>query len=180
MAVIGEMVYNTDMTIEETIAEIKRKALRDKVPIMEDEGLDFLCDFLKKHRINSLLEVGTAVGYSSIMMAHHNPQLKILTLEQDEERYHEAVEKYGKGSFKAGMGAEALKTLLEEVDLDKLSSSLRKELEQKSIDTKLIKQIEDIIDECSIALYSQSTIDKNLNLEDFYNKTFDVMKKLNI
>ena len=40
--------------------------------------------------------------------------------------------------------------------------------------------IEDIIDECSIALYSQSTIDKNLNLEDFYNKTFDVMKKLNI
>ena len=57
---------------------------------------------------------------------------------------------------------------------------IRKELEQKSIDTKLIKQIEDIIDECSIALYSQSTIDKNLNLEDFYNKTFDVMKKLNI
>ena len=92
MAVIGEMVYNTDMTIEETIAEIKRKALRDKVPIMEDEGLDFLCDFLKEHRIKSLLEVGTAVGYSSIMMAHHNPQLKILTLEQDEERYHEAVE----------------------------------------------------------------------------------------
>ena len=57
---------------------------------------------------------------------------------------------------------------------------IRKKLEQKSIDTKLIKQIEDIIDECSIALYSQSTIDKNLNLEDFYNKTFDVMKKLNI
>ena len=92
MAVIREMVYNTDMTIEETIAEIKRKALREKVPIMEDEGLDFLCDFLKEHRINSLLEVGTAVGYSSIMMAHHNPQLKILTLEQDGERYHQAVE----------------------------------------------------------------------------------------
>ncbi len=86
------MVYNTDMTVEETIAEIKRKALQDRVPIMEDEGLQFLCEFLQKHQIRTLLEVGTAVGYSSIMMAFHNPQLKILTLEQDEERYHQAVE----------------------------------------------------------------------------------------
>ncbi len=49
-----------------------------------------------------------------------------------EKEYHDAEEKYGKGSFKAGMGAEALKTLLEEVDLDKLSKSLRKELENAS------------------------------------------------
>ena len=86
-----QMLYNTDMTCEEIIAEIKEKALKERVPIMEDEGLDYLCSFLKEHEITSLLEVGTAVGYSSIVMAYRNPQLHIMTLEQDEERYREAV-----------------------------------------------------------------------------------------
>ena len=63
-----------------------------------------------------------------------------------EKEYHEAVEKYGKGSFKAGMGAEALKTLLEEVDLDKLSNSLRKELENASEQkkAKIVKRLDTI------------------------------------
>ena len=34
---------------------------------------------------------------------------------------------------------------------------IRKELEQKSINVDLIKQIEEIIDDCSIVLYSQNT-----------------------
>ena len=57
---------------------------------------------------------------------------------------------------------------------------IRKELEQKSIDANLIKQIEEIIDECSVVLYAQGTINKDVNLTEFYNKTFDVMKKLDI
>ena len=85
------MVYNTDMTCEEIIAEIKQKALEERVPIMEDEGLDFLCRFLKEHHIKTLLEVGTAVGYSAIMMAYHDPDLRILTLEQDADRHAEAI-----------------------------------------------------------------------------------------
>ncbi len=76
---------------EEIIWEIKQKALDDRVPIMEDEGMDYLCCFLQENKVHTLLEVGTAVGYSSIMMAHCNPELRILTLEQDEERYAEAV-----------------------------------------------------------------------------------------
>ena len=47
-----------------------------------------------------------------------------------EKEYHEAVEKYGYGSFKAEMGAEALEKLLREIDLEKLSESLKKELEK--------------------------------------------------
>ena len=54
-----------------------------------------------------------------------------------EKEYGEAVEKYGKGSFKAEMGAEALEKLLKEVDLEKLSASLKKELEKASEQKKL-------------------------------------------
>ena len=63
-----------------------------------------------------------------------------------EKEYHEAEEKYGKGSFKAGMGAEALRTLLEEIDLDKLSKSLRKELENASEQkkAKIVKRLDTV------------------------------------
>ncbi len=64
----------------------------------------------------------------------------------NEKEYHEAEEKYGRGSFKAKMGAEALRELLEEVDLDKLSNSIKKELEgaseQKKV--KLVKRLDTV------------------------------------
>jgi len=50
----------------------------------------------------------------------------------NEKEYHEAVEKYGKGSFKAEMGAEAIKKLLAEIDIEKLAAKLKKELEKAS------------------------------------------------
>ena len=63
-----------------------------------------------------------------------------------EKEYHEAVEKYGKNAFKAEMGAEAIYKLLQEVDLEKLSESLKKELvkasEQKR--AKIIKRLDTV------------------------------------
>ena len=63
-----------------------------------------------------------------------------------EKEYHEAVEKYGKDSFKAGMGAESLRVLLEEIDLEQLSSQIKKEIskstEQKRL--KLLKRLDTV------------------------------------
>ena len=73
------------------IREIKKYALDNKVPIMVDEGLDYLTTFIIKHQINSVLEIGTAIGYSAIMMALANPNLKVTTIERDRDRYLEAV-----------------------------------------------------------------------------------------
>ena len=50
----------------------------------------------------------------------------------NEKEYHEAVEKYGRGSFKAEMGAEAIRKLLTEIDIEKLSEKLKKELVKSS------------------------------------------------
>ena len=64
----------------------------------------------------------------------------------NEKEYHEAEEKYGRGSFKARMGAEALKELLEKIDLDKLSEQIRKELETASEQkkSKLVKRLDTV------------------------------------
>ncbi|MCI5966781.1 MAG: O-methyltransferase [Tenericutes bacterium] len=73
------------------IREIKKYALDNKVPIMVDEGIDYLTTFIIKHQINSVLEIGTAIGYSAIMMALANPNLKVTTIERDRDRYLEAI-----------------------------------------------------------------------------------------
>ncbi len=64
----------------------------------------------------------------------------------NEKEYHEAEEKYGRNSFKAKMGAEALRELLEEIDIEKLSASIKKELESASEQkkAKLIKRLDTV------------------------------------
>ena len=63
-----------------------------------------------------------------------------------EKEYVEAQEKFGKGSFKAEMGAEPIKTLLSEIDVEKLSAKLKKELEKASEQkkAKLIKRLDTV------------------------------------
>lgn len=85
-------------TVYADIREIKKYALENKVPIMQDEGIDFLTTFIVKNQINNVLEIGSAIGYSAIMMALSNPNLKITTIERDRDRYLEAlknIKKFG-------------------------------------------------------------------------------------
>ena len=60
-----------------------------------------------------------------------------------EKEYRDMREKY-EDDFKAGMGAEAVKELLEQIDLEKLSSQLREELKTASSQKKLrlVKRLE--------------------------------------
>jgi DNA-directed RNA polymerase subunit beta' len=60
-----------------------------------------------------------------------------------EEEYYEAVERYG-GAFSAGMGAEAIRTLLENINLDQIAAELRARMIEKGAksDKRLLKRIE--------------------------------------
>ena len=62
----------------------------------------------------------------------------------NEKEYAEAVDKYGEESFEAGMGAEAVEKLLEEIDLERGSKELKEELKtstgQKKI--RIIRRLE--------------------------------------
>ena len=46
-----------------------------------------------------------------------------------EKEYRDYVEQYGEKSFRVGMGAEIIKEMLQEIDVEKLAADLRKELE---------------------------------------------------
>lgn len=73
------------------IKRMKEYAKENNVPIMQDEGISFLTTFIHKNKIKSILEIGTAIGYSAIIMALQDDNIKITSVERDEERYLEAV-----------------------------------------------------------------------------------------
>lgn len=70
---------------------IKEYAEENNVPIMTDEGINFLTEYIKKHNVKKILEIGAAIGYSAIMMALVDEEIEITTIERDEKRYLEAV-----------------------------------------------------------------------------------------
>ncbi len=74
-----------------TLNQIKQKALENRIPIIMNDTLEKLEELLKQEKAKKLLEIGTAVGYSAICFEKYVSE-RIDTIEQDEERYLEAVE----------------------------------------------------------------------------------------
>lgn len=83
------MVGNT--MNENVIRLIKSYADVNNVPIMTDSGMNFLMRYIQNHNIKNILEIGTAIGYSAIMMCSVNPDVVVTTIERDEKRYLEAI-----------------------------------------------------------------------------------------
>ncbi|MEE3343203.1 MAG: O-methyltransferase [Bacilli bacterium] len=73
------------------IRNMEEYAHSNNIPIMLPDGIEFLCNYIRDNNINSILEIGTAIGYSAIKMAMVNDKIKITTIERDKERYDMAV-----------------------------------------------------------------------------------------
>ncbi len=77
--------------MDNRIIEIEKYAKENNIPIMQKKGINYLCNFIKKNNIKNILEIGSAIGYSSIKMALVDKDIKITTIEKDNERYLEAL-----------------------------------------------------------------------------------------
>jgi len=74
-------------------AEIEKYADEHNVPIINKDSRQLLMDTVKKNAPKSILEVGTAVGYSALVMAENMPPNgKIITIEQDANRIDTAYD----------------------------------------------------------------------------------------
>ena len=73
------------------VKEIEEYAKKNKVPIMQREGIRYLTSYIAKNDIHNVLEIGTAIGYSAIMMAYTKEDIHITSIERDEQRYLEAL-----------------------------------------------------------------------------------------
>ena len=70
---------------------LEKYAKENNIPIMQKDGILFLTEYIKKHNIKNILEIGSAIGYSAISMAQVNDGIHVTTIERDEKRYNVAV-----------------------------------------------------------------------------------------
>ena len=75
------------------VEEIAARALADHVPVIRRETASLLKMLLALKKPGSILEVGTAVGYSALLMAENAPRgCRIVTIEKSKERAAQARE----------------------------------------------------------------------------------------
>lgn len=85
-------------TIQAVLASLEAYAEEHSVPIIRKSERKALIEAARKASPVRILEVGTAIGYSSLLLLHEFPEAHIDTIEVDEQRYRiseEAVEKAG-------------------------------------------------------------------------------------
>lgn len=77
--------------MKQFIEEMEEYAKNKNVPIIEKDSITFIMKYIKLHKVKNILEIGSAIGYSSILMASVDADVKVTTIERDETRYLECL-----------------------------------------------------------------------------------------
>ena len=111
------------MNIKE-LDKIKEKALKNHIPIILDDTLEYIYEIYKNKPISSILEIGTAVGYSAICFTEILTEDGFIdTIERDEVRVEEAKENIKKAEVEDkiniifGDAVEILPTINKKYDM---------------------------------------------------------------
>ncbi len=109
---------------KQELEKIKQKALEEHIPIIMDDTLEVIENYLKENKPHKILEIGTAVGYSAICFTEILAEDgQIDTIERDSERVKEAKENIKKAEVEnkiniyEGDAVEILPTLENKYDV---------------------------------------------------------------
>ena len=83
------------------IETLREYAEQNAVPIVDRLSLEMIKQLIRIHRAKNILEIGTAIGYSSMQFASVSNDIHITTIERDEEMITQAksnFETYGYSS----------------------------------------------------------------------------------
>lgn len=93
--------YSFDPQWDDYLIQIEKKAEREYIPIIKAEVGQFLRVLVKAKKPARILEIGTAVGYSTIWMAGAaHGDTEIVTIERDEDMYLEAERNFSELGLK--------------------------------------------------------------------------------
>ncbi len=77
--------------LKENILAMEAYAMENNVPIIEKKSIVFIMKYIKEHNVETILEIGSAIGYSAILMASSSKDVQVTTIERDETRYMECL-----------------------------------------------------------------------------------------
>lgn len=109
--------------VKEQILEMENYASEHNVPIIEKKSIAFIMKYIRENNIKNVLEIGSAIGYSAILMASSNQETMVTTIERDETRYMECL----KNVKKCGMDKKINVVYQDALELN-LSEDLRYDL----------------------------------------------------
>lgn len=76
---------NQEKKVEEKLKEIRECAIINNVPILRPRTSEILMEKIRETKPKDILEIGTAVGYSGIMMLSQYENSNLITIEKNEE-----------------------------------------------------------------------------------------------
>ena len=79
---------NQDLN-HEMVKVLENQAIKDHIPIITDEGIHILIQLIAISKAKKVLEIGTAIGYSAILMALFT-DVSITSIERDESLFYRA------------------------------------------------------------------------------------------
>lgn len=85
---------------EKYLSIIEEYAIENNVPIVHPEVAQLLKVLVRMNKPKRLLEVGTAIGYSSLIMASASENLEIITIERNNDMIELANENISKSPYK--------------------------------------------------------------------------------
>ena len=125
----------------EFLEQLEKEAREDAVPIVRREMQSFLKFLMAAARPKRILEVGTAVGFSALLMCEYNPEpCQIITIENYEKRIPIARENFKKAGKEGqielleGDAAKILPTLTEPFDFIFMDPPYRMDLPKKVLE----------------------------------------------
>ncbi|WP_414044497.1 O-methyltransferase [Macrococcus sp. EM39E] len=88
---IKEETYISRLNPVNAIDDLIEIAKLNEVPIMDKISVEFVKQMIRIHQSKSVLEIGTAIGYSALHFASVNEEVHITTIERSEEMYKSAL-----------------------------------------------------------------------------------------
>lgn len=85
--------------IRELIEEIREYGEKNNIPIMSKETIEVICNIITEANTSSILEIGTAIGYSTICFANNKSVKNITSIERDNIRYSIAIKNIDKSNL---------------------------------------------------------------------------------
>ena len=85
--------------MQDLIKAMEAYAIENNVPIIQKESILYIMKYIKEHNYKSILEIGSAIGYSAILMASTSDDIKLTTIERDETRYMECLKNIKKSGL---------------------------------------------------------------------------------
>ena len=130
-------INSLDMGNTPFLEELEQYAIRERVPIIRREMQSFIKMFLAVNRPKRILEVGTAIGFSTLLMCEYGPEdLEIVTIENYEKRIPIAKENFRRAGREAqitlleGDAGQILKELEDSFDIERRNRTIYKRMRE--------------------------------------------------